>query len=285
MTDSNKRCAPNKVYTDDSCIPLEVLIDMAEAYNKLNKSNPIVIDYKQETLNPSILKRNLVKEFTERLKDKCKYDQICWTKQSFVKQMKRHTNELKLNTFRPTGPTGQFTWLSTLDIDKVMTQYETKYTDFKFLGAVPIDFDDLPQLGLKNINFDQYKSKGYTEFGVIFNLDEHYKSGSHWVATYMDLTKGNIYFSDSFAIPPEKRIRAFLRHAANYCQSKGLTNLDIRHNKTRHQRGNSECGVYSINFILRLLRGDTFDTVTAEPLADRVVNKCRNVYFNNPKIK
>ena len=36
-----------------------------------------------------------------------------------------------------TNPTA---WLSTIDINKVMKQYE-KNSDFVFLGAVPIDFD------------------------------------------------------------------------------------------------------------------------------------------------
>ena len=56
---------------------------------------------------------------------------------------------------------------------------------------------------------------------------------------------------------------------------------DVRHNKTRHQRGSSECGVYSINFILRLLKGKTFDNVTRKRLSDDKVNKCRAIYFGN----
>ena len=32
-------------------------------------------------------------------------------------------------------------WLSTSNIEKVCNQFEDKYNDFMFLGAVPIDFD------------------------------------------------------------------------------------------------------------------------------------------------
>ena len=32
-------------------------------------------------------------------------------------------------------------WLSTLDINKVMAQYEEAYPKFQYLGANPIDFD------------------------------------------------------------------------------------------------------------------------------------------------
>ena len=31
-------------------------------------------------------------------------------------------------------------WLSNVDIDIVIKQYESKYPSFKFLGTVPIDF-------------------------------------------------------------------------------------------------------------------------------------------------
>ena len=49
--------------------------------------------------------------------------------------------------------------------------------------------------------------KGKYKLGVIFNLDEHYKSGSHWVALYADLNKDQVYFFDSYGKKPEKRIR------------------------------------------------------------------------------
>mgnify|MGYP006897233767 CR=1 FL=1 len=71
--------------------------------------------------------------------------------QTFVTKL--HDPEIKDNTFRPKGPQGKFEWLSTVDINKVMEQYHHSHPDFKFLGAVPIDFDDLPVLGIKKIDF------------------------------------------------------------------------------------------------------------------------------------
>ena len=35
--------------------------------------------------------------------------------------------------------------------------------------------------------------------------------------------------------------------------------LNVEYNRNRHQFKNSECGVYSINFILRLLEGESFE--------------------------
>ena len=53
----------------------------------------------------------------------------------------------------------------------------------------------------------------------------------------------------------------------------------IKYNTFKHQFKNSECGVYSINFILRLLKGEKFKKITEEITLDDDINKCREVYF------
>ncbi len=178
-----------------------------------------------------------------------------------------------------------------------MDQYQKKYPDFMFLGAVPVDFDELPELGIKDLNFKELSAKGKKRIGIIFNLDEHYKNGSHWVAGFTDIDKGQVYFFDSYGIGPEPRIRKLLRRMARQSQDilrtggqqegvsgagpeRGKVSLDVRYNKHRHQFGNSECGVYSINFILRLLQGETFDVITENVTKDDTINKCRNTYFS-----
>ena len=110
-------------------------------------------------------------------------------------------------------------------------------------------------------------------------MDEHYKGGSHWVSLFSDLEKGQVYFSDSYGRKPEKRINHFIERIKDYLETCNIDNLDVRHNPTQHQKGNSECGVYSINFILRLLKGKTFDHLIQKRLTDEKVNKCRFRYF------
>ena len=56
------------------------------------------------------------------------------------------------NTFRPEGPSNRYEWLSTTDINDVINQYQNKHKDFIFLGAVPADFEELPVLGIDNLN-------------------------------------------------------------------------------------------------------------------------------------
>jgi hypothetical protein len=156
----------------------------------------------------------------------------------------------------------------------------------------------------------EIKNKKYpiTKIAIVPNLDEHWQSGSHWVALYADLVKGNIYFFDSYGYRPEPRLRGLAKRIAEWKYKKdtgkeliiddmekwmteGNKDLneiekkyDIRYSLVRNQFKNSECGVYSMNFIIRLLNGAKFDNIIKEPLEDDIVNQCREIYFNNQNI-
>lgn len=296
MGDKDNKCAPNKKYTDGSCFTLKDLKKMSISFNIFVEKGEIDAN-KIEIKND---KKHLLLELTNKLENICD-NQICWLKQKFVKQLK--DKELLNNTFRPDGPQGKFEWLSTIHINDVMEQYENKYNDFKFLGAVPIDFDDLPFLGIKDINFNELYNSGKKKIGFVFNLDEHWQSGSHWVALYSDLEKNKIYFFDSYGKRPEKRIRNLVKRISKWCYGKDhcddrcselnisdsymkpktkntiekKINVDYNHN--RHQYKGSECGVYSLNFILRQLNGESYEDIVNNKTLDDDMNLCRDVYF------
>lgn len=274
------KCAPDKKFEDGSCIPLSVLVKMAEAYNKTYQDGQIKLNTTYETLRPDLYKRYLVSQFSKHLDQICD-DQKCWVKQKFFQVLEDGIQEELLKyTWRPKGPQGKFTWLNTFNIQDSMEQYEKKYPDFKFLGAVPIDFDDLPRLGIKDLDFEKLtRLDNKRRFGIIFNLDEHDKDGSHWVSLFADLEKGTVYFSDSYGVEPELRIRKFMRRIARYIQQGGKNPI-VDYNKHRAQRKGSECGVYSIAFILRQLKGDSFEQICKEKVPDDVINHCRKVYFS-----
>ncbi len=279
-----QRCAPDKIFENNSCIPLHILVEMAKAYNRHFKKNAIKLYQDVEILNPRKYKEYLVKQFErDDILGKVCNDQLCWVLEGreFIEQMKKkEQKELLKQTFRPKGPEGKFDWLSTHNIDNVMEQYETKFPNFKYLGAVPIDFDDLPQYGIKNLNLDNLLKKGKSQLGLIFNLDEHDKSGSHWVALYADILKGGIYFFDSYGTTPEKRIRKFMRRLNNYCVKKLKKHHPvIRANTIQHQHGDNACGVYSLNFIIQMLEGKSFNDIINQKTPDKEMNIHRKIYF------
>jgi hypothetical protein len=275
------KCAPGKNFTDNSCYTLDDLIKIAQEYNKIyNNSIEIVND-----------KKTLLKSLVSEMKKTYDCDdQVCWLNTNIMKNL----SNVKKYTFRPEGPKSKYKWLSTSNINDVMYQYENIYPKFKFLGAVPYDFEELDFYDFKKLNLNNFSSM-YPYFGMVINLDPHYKSGSHWVSLYGDFNKKHVYFFDSFGNPPRKKIRKFIRKLVNFMYTNqynkkinfksveldDLKDFRIKFNHKQHQFKNSECGVYSMNFIIRLLKKETFDEIVNEKLDDKFMNSCRNVYFRN----
>jgi hypothetical protein len=276
-----QKCAPGKVFEAGSCIVLPVLVEMINAYNKTHKDK-IKLSCRTEILKPKRYKKYLLREMKNRYKNVCD-GQLCWTQQDFIKHMDEFMKaQLEKFTFRPEGPNGRFEWLNTVNIDEVMSQYEMAIKEFSFLGAVPMDFQKINLKGVADLNIEKEVKEGITKFGIVFNLDESWQSGSHWTAGYADVKNGHVYYFDSYGSPPDKRVTEFFKRFIYYYES---TNKDkhckLRVNRTRHQYENSECGVYSINFILELLNNKSFEEVSENKIADKEVNKLRKKIFRN----
>ncbi len=304
---ADMKCAPGKKYTDGSCFSTESLKKIAESYNNKNKTK----------IDVNASRSELIKHLNSKLSDKCS-EQTCWLRLDIVKALENE--DIENNTFRPKGPSKKYDWLSTTNINDVVEQYQSLHNDFLFLGAVPVDFEDLPVLGIHDLNFDELFNKGKTKIGMVINLDEHWKNGSHWVALYTDLSKNQVYFFDSVGKKPPKPVRKFINRITKYMYKKKynkklpindviskikklknitddtlkkyanendyIKNLigggfDIRYNNIQHQFENSECGVYSINFIIRLVGGESFDSVINDITKDEEMNANRKVYFRN----
>ena len=209
-----------------------------------------------------------------KLKNICN-DEYCWTKQKFMNKAK---DKEILEEFRPEMPNkwkdNKNEWLTTLDIEAVMKQYEKKHNDFVFIGPVPIDFDKELHPGycvineLCKINLNKLKNNGKNKLGVIFNLDPHDKPGSHWVSMYADFDKLNeINYFDSYGIKEPNEVTKFMNRLKEQSDAMGCkTNINV--NNVRHQFKNSECGIYSIHFILKSLEGNKFEDLKNNIIKD-----------------
>jgi hypothetical protein len=154
-------------------------------------------------------------------------------------------------------------WLSNDDIEKVLDQYESKYPEFKFIGPSPTDYfvkeygnvcvwEELCKFDLKDLI-----NQGKTKIGVVFNLDPHYKSGSHWVALFINTDSRYIYFFDSTGARIHKYINRFRKEV----QAQAWSQLNQRYEfdsnyKVEHQFHNTECGMYALFFIITMLLHD-----------------------------
>ena len=216
--------------------------------------------------------------------------EACWLRQQCIK----HDIDQSLweTTFAPVAPE-EWTkkpdeWLSTIDIQKVMKQWEKSYKCFEFLGPSPIDYDKQQLFGecvweeLCKFSLESCKKRNKYKIGVIFNLDIHSKPGSHWVAMYIDLRKHIIYYFDSYGDPIPRRIRKFATKVKKQGKSFG-EKYTVIVSKKRHQYGESECGMYCLYFIIQMLLDKQFSSFQKKKIPDKKMLALRKKYFNSPK--
>ena len=301
MTKFNTKCSVHRELNEGSCFTLNELLIMANQYNKTFQNKIIV---KQD-------KKHLLKELTKNLKQ-CNGDHVCIVNTINKKILNNLLDIQKI--FRPQGTRGINDWLTTIEINKVMEQYELKYPYFKFGGAIPRDILKInyPLMGtkynIKETELEDFNIMGVNIISYIYNLDESHQSGSHWVALYCNLNKCQIYFFDSYGSRPHIDIRLMIDKLCHMCYHKNNTGcvknckkLDISesfmmsdinkknklekklkhidYNRNRHQYKNSECGVYSLHFIIKLLEGKTFDELNKNKIPDDKMTKFRYIIF------
>jgi Ulp1 protease family, C-terminal catalytic domain len=288
-------CSPiveGKQAFPDTCFTPEVLLQIRDEYNKNHSTSNKI------TSNDPII---IWKTLKDRLQQCEKED--CWLKEIRDTGMRKHIDE---SIFSPDHPpewdNNPNEWLSNIDILKVLEQYEKKYPHFLFLGPTPIDFDTkLPERNntcveteICGLSIQNEIDKKKTKIGIIFNLDKHDESGSHWVSLFIDLEHHFLFYFDSAGdtIPPE--IMALVERI----QKQG-TQLSppiyfkyYNNEGRRHQKGNTECGMYSLFFIITMLTSKKsgkrkYDTQRKMKLfksgriSDKHMEKYRKKYFNH----
>ena len=243
-------------------------------------------DFKITTNSPKEIHRRI----SEHLSGVCNKES-CWLKQ---KAEFGPIESDMADSFAPESPPewkkNPNEWLSSIDIMNVMKQYEKAYKCFDFIGPTPIDFDTRKLYGecvwdeLCNFSVEEQIKNGKTKIGIIFNTDPHYKPGQHWISMFINIKKKKIFFFDSTGdkAPPE------IMKLVDRIKEQGL-NLDKKikfkfdsNEGIEHQYGNTECGIYSLYFIVHMLEDKmTEHYLKNHILKDEYMNKFRRIYFND----
>jgi hypothetical protein len=271
-------CSPkNGPSNDFSCYTNEALFTLKDKWNSRHPD--------------TIIHSNNPKEIWELLgkyMNKTCRRESCWLIQDFAKG---EMDELK-QSFAPASPKewkkNPNEWLSSVDIMAVMKQYEKVYKCFDFFGPTPIDFDTKETDGvcvweeICNLNLRQQQTNGKTKLGFIFNTDPHYKGGEHWISLFVNIKKGTIFFFDSAGNDIPREVQVLVDRIIK--QGKEL-NIHFKFDKNypvEHQYGNTECGVYSLFFIVHMLEDKiTGNYLKTHILKDKYMEKFRKVYFNS----
>lgn len=252
-----------------------------------NKSLNLIADKINESQNNKKNISNLSKKkkwnYIEKYFHKqCENKEACWKNQSVIKNLKN--KNIEKYTFKPDTPLSwkkdKNTWLNTYDIYNVMKQYEKENKDFIFLGPIPSDCPQEITCELSNLDLMKLKKDKIYKVGIIYNLDKSTGLGTHWTAIYIDNKHNEINYYDSYGSLPTNLISKFIKKLSdNYLKNDLKTKLI--YNDKRHQFGGSECGMYSMNFILERLYGNTMYNISSRKISDKSMNELRKKLYNS----
>jgi hypothetical protein len=275
------RCSPKtkKEYNNFTCYTNDSLYILRDKWNKKHPNKLIKTNDSKE-IHTSL---------SSYLNNVCKTE-ACWLKQE--KDFGKISEDIK-DSFAPVSPnewkSNPNEWLSSVDIDKVMGQYEKAYKCFEFIGPSPIDFDKKLSYGecvwneLCNFSLANQIKRGKNKIGIIFNTDPHNKSGSHWISLFVNVKKKTIFFFDSVGTKPSSEIMKLVNRIID--QGHKLNpkiNFKFDHSDgVEHQYKNTECGIYSLFFVIHMLQDKTTEEFYKNHIIkDDQIQNYRKIYFN-----
>ena len=305
-------CSPHSAlvkpsYLHDTCYTPAILERIKNEYNKSMRVKDRIL-----TKDPV----KIWKELDRRLSHCDKED--CWLNQIRDPKLRKMIDRYMFAPDQPyewkRNPTE---WLSNYDILNVLEQYELVYKNFEFIGPTPIDFDT--RLGGEgnayNIGNERKSPEGAggkkcvwndlchfslkakirekkTKIGIIFNLDKHDEHGSHWVSLFIDIKRRFLFYFDSAGgeMPPE--VSRLIERVQSQAKELRFQFKPYTNGSHEHQKGNTECGMYSLFFIVTMLTGKHTPTSKKMPLGkilelflhgnipDKTMEDYRDEYFN-----
>ena len=196
------------------------------------------------------------------------------------------------HAFRPSAPHSWVgkpnTWLSNVDIDAVLFQYEEVDPTFAFMGTFPLDFSTARK-GNGTCMFNNMCTFAVaqlpphkTKFAMVINTDSHDKSGRHWIALFCRLNEG-IFFFDSYGHKPPVAVARFMANVARDMH-RSNPNFHVAHNTRGIQKLHSECGVFCVVFVVRMLDDNvSFDRLCRTMEDDGDIQMLRKIMWNPPE--
>jgi len=291
-------CSPavkGKSIDENSCLTPDLLLKIKNKYNEDHPDSFIV------SKDPRIIWTDLN---TRLSAEGCKKED-CWLKELDDDNLRKN---IEKHIFAPDMPseweTNPDEWLSNFDIENVLRQYEETYPEFKLMGPTTMDFDTrLKERGNKCVEEEICKfhlkadmAKGLKKFACVVNLDKHWQSGSHWVSLYVDTdAKIIVYFDSAGAFRTPKEIVNLVERIKTQGKELSIDFKFYTNGNLHHQTGNTECGMYSIFFIITMLTGKTpfhkdkvlpmkerLNLFLKQRIPDEVIFDYRDLYFNTP---
>jgi len=280
MFDKNK-CSPLEDDNEFSCMDDDIIIDVAKIMNSKLSTN----------IDLQACPRVIHKQICDKLKELKggKSESILLDMNSIINELPKDKLQRFKDSFRPEQPDEwekNFNeWLSTTELDKVMIQYVKDDKTLYYPGATPMDFNNNCSVnsGLCHFNLSNLLKKGKTKIAIIFNTDDHDEGGEHWISMYVDckgvnLKKPCIYFFDSVGSEPPEEVQELIDKIKKQGLDNNITFTTFINNR-QHQSSSTECGMYSLHFLIYMIEGGNFKNYVKNKKSDEYIEKFRNIFF------
>ena len=316
----------------DSCLTPEILVKIRDEFNKHHKEDPLHnTDYIDLWKKLKYRLAHCDKEdcWLEQIKDielrkqidkmsfapdkplEWKKNPRAWLSNFDIMKVLRQYEDIPFHGSKKFKPANNLirpadsdsSWSMTADeINPSPKGADLNLQRFKLLGPTPIDFDSRPAdmngecvwEEICNFEVETYLKKGKTKIGIVFNLDNHNQGGSHWVSMFVDLEDAFIFYFDSNGEKIKPRINKLVKRIIE--QGKHLDtpmHFEFYENyPNEHQQQNTECGMYSLFFIIAMLTNragpkkfsnskQKINYFKNKIIPDSYVFRYRNKYFND----
>lgn len=279
----------NGITTDNICATTEELVNLENVFKPSNRVLSRRNNLNQKKINGIIniiepnekigdtTRNKVVGEIRELTYNDCNGNIVC-----AFKKAGNHSNLKNIeDNIRPPPPEHYKGWLSDLDIRRVMKSVKRLYDDFDFIGPDASDWDKYDSQ-LKLYDFEKAYNNKIRRIGIIFNLDVHTGPGTHWVAMMIDVNRPpTVGYYNSFGIVPPSSIKRFISKISKIIKKLIGEKVTLYINRTKQQHENRECGVYSINYILRRIDNDSAEKISSGVISDDSMKKKRSVIFTS----
>lgn len=194
---------------------------------------------------------------------------------------------------KPSGPHNTTQWLTNSHIDKTLKKWAEDFEGFYNIPFQMVDFNKTGNNPLNNLSIPKLRQKGYKSWACVVNTDVSTGDGEHWFCFFgeIDGNKATLEFFDSANMFPVRKIGNNLNewmakqnkividynrdHPGEKLELQLYPKMDVR-----FQKGNSECGVFSLYYIFCRLLGIPRSAFSSyEACSDELMEQFRGFLF------
>jgi len=195
-------------------------------------------------------------------------------------------DETLQDRFKPAGPANNTEWLNNDNIDYVLEQWAKKYPGFVHVPFQMIDFDVIGT-ELSRIDLCQVYESGMKKLGCVINTDRSTGRGIHWFCIFIDMSgpEWTLEYFDSAGEYPKTSVHKWLNTQRSLLATKHpdkqIKVVDVTRSN-QLQKSTTECGVFSLWYILSRLSGIPY-TYFSQPNAidDKMMYDFRKFLFRH----